>query len=117
VRFLLDHDVDAAVGRMLRQRRHECWTAGAVGLSAASDDALTVWASQHVAAVVSTDKEFGQRRMSNAIGHHVWLRCLDWEAADVFSAHLDEVAARLAARADLTVRVSKAEVADSCAWT
>ena len=60
MRFLLDHDVDAAVGRMLRQRHHECWTAGAVGLAAASDDALTVWASSHGAVVVSTDREFGR---------------------------------------------------------
>ncbi len=35
MRFLLDHDVDAAVGRMLRRRKHECFTAGQVGLAAA----------------------------------------------------------------------------------
>jgi predicted nuclease of predicted toxin-antitoxin system len=116
VRFLLDHDVDAAVGRMLRQRHHECWTAGAVGLAAASDDALTVWASGHSAVVVSTDREFGQRRTRNAIGLHVWLHCPDWEASAVLSAHLDEVATRLEARTDLTVRVSKEGVTDSSDW-
>jgi hypothetical protein len=47
---------------MLRQRDHECWTASAVGLAAASDDALTVWTAEHDAAVVSTDQEFGRRR-------------------------------------------------------
>jgi Domain of unknown function (DUF5615) len=45
VRFLLDHDVDAAVGRMLRRHRHECLTASQVGLATATDDALTVWAA------------------------------------------------------------------------
>ena len=35
VRFLLDHDVDAAVGRMLRQYGHQCWTAGSAGLARA----------------------------------------------------------------------------------
>lgn len=71
VRFLLDHDVDAAVGRMLRRHGHECLTASQVGLAAATDDALTVWASEHRAVVVSTDREFSRRRMQNAIGHHV----------------------------------------------
>jgi predicted nuclease of predicted toxin-antitoxin system len=91
VRFLLDHDVDAAVGRMLRHRGHECWTAGAAGLATAKDDDLTVWATEHAAALVSTDREFGQRRMKNAIGHHLWLKCLDWEASEVLAAHLDEL--------------------------
>jgi predicted nuclease of predicted toxin-antitoxin system len=116
VRFLLDHDVDAAVGRMLRQRHHECWTASAVGLAAASDDALTVWASEHGAVVISTDREFGQRRSRNAIGLHVWLHCADWDASTVLGAHLSDVVARLEARSDLTVRVSKEGVSDSSDW-
>ena len=65
--FLLDHDVDAAVGRMLRRRQHDCHTAGDVGLEQARDDALTVCASQHGAVVVSTDREFGQRRMKTRL--------------------------------------------------
>ena len=86
MRFLLDHDVDAAVGRMLRRHGHECLTASDVGLAAATDDTLTVWACEHGAVVVSTDREFSQRRMKNAIGHHVWLRCKDWEADAVLEA-------------------------------
>lgn len=116
MQFLLDHDVDAAVGRMLRQRHHECWTAGAVGLAAASDDALTVWASEHGAVVISTDREFGQRRSRNAIGLHVWLHCADWDASTVLGAHLGDVVARLEARSDVTVRVSKEGVSDSSDW-
>jgi Domain of unknown function (DUF5615) len=50
VRFLLDHDVDAAVGQTLRQRGHECWTAGSAGLARARDDELTVWAASEVLA-------------------------------------------------------------------
>jgi predicted nuclease of predicted toxin-antitoxin system len=107
VRFLLDHDVDAAVGKMLRQRKHQCWTAGAAGLATATDDDLTVWATEHLAAVVSTDREFGRRRMKNAIGHHVWLRCLDWEAADVLDIYISGVIELLEGRVDVTVRVSK----------
>jgi len=101
---------------MLRGHRHECWTAGAVGLAAVSDDALTVWASSHDAIVVSTDQEFGQRRTRNAIGRHIWLRCLDWEASTVLASHLDEVVTLLEARADVTVRVSRDLVSDSSDW-
>jgi predicted nuclease of predicted toxin-antitoxin system len=101
---------------MLRHLRHECWTAGAVGLATASDDTLTVWASNHGAAVVSTDREFGQRRMRNAIGHHIWLQCDDWEAGNVLRSHVDEVVTRLRARSDLTIRVSRDAVIDSSQW-
>jgi predicted nuclease of predicted toxin-antitoxin system len=98
---------------MLRQRGHECWTAGSAGLARAKDDELTVWAAEHQVVVVSTDGEFSQRRMQNAIGWHIWhiwhiwLRCSDWEAGDVLADHLDEVLILLEARNDLTVRVSK----------
>jgi len=102
---------------MLRRRGHECLTASQVGLAAASDDALTVWADKHDAAIISTDREFGRRRMNNAIGHHVWLRCPDWEADAVLQTHLDEVATLLETRSDLTVRVSKDGLTDSSAWT
>jgi predicted nuclease of predicted toxin-antitoxin system len=108
VRFLLDQDVDAAVGRMLRQRGHACWTAGSAGLARARDDELTVWAAARRAAVVSTDEEFGQRRMRNAVGWHVWLGCADWDASQVLADHLDEVLTWLAAGTDVTVRVSSA---------
>jgi predicted nuclease of predicted toxin-antitoxin system len=59
--------------------------AGSAGLARARDDELTVWAAEHQAAVVSTDGEFSQRRMQNAIGWHVWLRCSDWEASAVLA--------------------------------
>jgi predicted nuclease of predicted toxin-antitoxin system len=117
VRFLLDHDVDAAVGRMLRRHGHECLTASQVGLATATDDALMVWACEHRAVVVSTDREFSRWRMKNAIGHHVWLRCLDWEADAVPGAPLADVASRLEARSDLTIRVSADGLTDSSAWS
>lgn len=109
MRFLLDHDVDAAVGTMLRRHGHECWTAGQVGLAVARDDDLTVWATAHSAVLVSTDKEFGRRRLRNADGHHIWLRCPDWDAADVLEKHLANVLEALRGRAHLTIRVSKGE--------
>jgi predicted nuclease of predicted toxin-antitoxin system len=117
VRFLLDHDVDAAVGQMLLRQGHDCWTAGSAGLARARDDELTVWAAEHQAVLVSTDGEFGQRRLHNAIGQRLWLRCSDWEASEVLADHLDEVLTLLEARSDLTVRVSKEGFSDSSKWT
>jgi predicted nuclease of predicted toxin-antitoxin system len=117
VRFLIDQDVDAAVGQMLRRRGHECLTASQIGLSEAEDDDLGVWADQHEAALVSTDRQFGRRKMKNAIGRHVWLRCPDWEAEALLGEYLDEVVDRLHARADLTLRVSVTGIDESSAWT
>jgi predicted nuclease of predicted toxin-antitoxin system len=102
---------------MLRQKGHGCHTASEVGLASARDDALTVWASQHSAVLVSTDKEFGQRRMKNAIGRHIWLRCLDWEASDVLAERLGELVDRLQVQADITVRVSKEGLTVSLEWS
>jgi predicted nuclease of predicted toxin-antitoxin system len=116
VRFLLDHDVDAAVGQMLRRAGHDCWRAGEIGLATATDDALTVWAIEHEAVLVSTDREFGQRKMRKAVGHHLWLVCRDWEASELLYARLDDLLSRLNGRAAITVRVSKDKVVDSSAW-
>jgi hypothetical protein len=66
---------------------------------------------------IGTDREFSRRRMQNAIGHHVWLRCPDWEAAAVLEAHLVEVVTRIDARSDLTVLVSVDGMTDSSAWS
>jgi hypothetical protein len=51
LRFVCDHDVDTAVAAMLRRRGHEAWTASNAGLSAASDDELTVYADNQSAAL------------------------------------------------------------------
>jgi hypothetical protein len=51
--------------------------------------------------------------MSNAIGHHVWLRCNDWEAAEALEAVLDEVLHLLTGRRDVTLRVSKESGVDA----
>jgi predicted nuclease of predicted toxin-antitoxin system len=86
-------------------------------LARAKDDELTVWAAEHQAVIISTDGEFGQRRMQNAIGRHVWLRCSDWEASEVLADHLHEVLTLLQARGYLTVGVSKESLSDSSKWT
>ena len=54
--------------------------------------------------------------MRNAVGHHLWLRCPDWEVREVLATYLSEVADRLEARSDLTIRVSKDSLTDSSDW-
>jgi hypothetical protein len=65
VRFLLDHDVDAAVGRMLRRHGHECLMASQIGLAAATDDALTVWVDR-----VLMRRDRGKRQHPGVSGCH-----------------------------------------------
>lgn len=48
-----------------QSRAHQAAAANRV-LPSAKDDELTVWAAEHHAVVVSTDGEFGHRRMQNA---------------------------------------------------
>jgi predicted nuclease of predicted toxin-antitoxin system len=74
VRFVLDHNVDAAVAAVLRREGHEAWTAGRAGLSRVSDDELTAYADDRNAALLTHDVEFSERRRKNVIGKHVWIQ-------------------------------------------
>lgn len=116
MRFVCDHDVDAAVAKMLRSRGHDAWTVGVAGLALAVDDALTAYADDHDAALVTHDVEFSTRRRRNVVGQHIWLRCLEYDAVDLLEKHLDEILALLATRKDVWVRVSHEGVTLSFAW-
>jgi predicted nuclease of predicted toxin-antitoxin system len=92
VRFFLDHDVPVSVGTMLRAEGHEAWTAADARLDAEpQDDALTVYATERGAALVTLDREFSERRRKNPIGWHIRLRCREPDAATVLRVHLAEV--------------------------
>jgi predicted nuclease of predicted toxin-antitoxin system len=71
VRFVLDQDVDARVAAALRAQDHDAWTVGSAGLALAGDDALTVYACKHGAALLTHDIEFSARRRKNVVGQHV----------------------------------------------
>jgi predicted nuclease of predicted toxin-antitoxin system len=116
VRFFLDHMVPVDVGKMLRARGHQCWTAADAGLAdEPQDDNLSVYAAKRVAVLVTFDREFSQRRRKNPIGHHIWLRCPEPEAATVLDAWLP-VVLRLLHRADVTITVSKQGVEAASKW-
>jgi predicted nuclease of predicted toxin-antitoxin system len=116
VRFVLDQDVDAAVGVVLRRQGHEAWTAASAGLSRVSDDELTAYAHDQRAALLTHDVEFSQRRRRNVVGQHVWLRCLDLEAADLVAQRLPEIVKQLERHDDVWMRVSAAGMDLSFAW-
>jgi predicted nuclease of predicted toxin-antitoxin system len=113
VRFFLDHDVQAGVGRALRSRGHDCWSAQEAGLNEATDDSLTVYAAHKNAILVTHDKEFSKRRRRNVAGWHVQLQCPEWDAADLLLQHLDYVGTIVASFEDVFISLSPegAEVA------
>lgn len=100
---------------MLRRHDHECWTARNAGLAAHEDDNLTQYAHSRGAVLVTLDEEFSQRRQRNAIGWHVWLRCIEPEAATVLEMHLVGVLALLH-REHVTIRVSKDGIDPDSDW-
>jgi predicted nuclease of predicted toxin-antitoxin system len=116
LRFVCDHDVDVAVAATLRRLGHDAWTAANAGLSAASDDELTVYADNQGAALVTHDVEFSKRRQRNVIGKHVWLRCSEMDAAQLVEDRIDELAAALNIHKDVWIRLSSDGLALSFAW-
>lgn len=117
MRFVCDHDVDAAVAARLRRLGHDAWTAANAGLSAVSDDELTVYADDQSAALLTHDTEFSKRRQRNVVGKHVWLRCSEMDAADLIEERIDELVAALSVRKDVWVRLSADGLSLSFAWT
>lgn len=101
---------------MLRRLGHDAWTAANAGLSAASDDELTVYADNQSAVLLTHDVEFSRRRERNVIGKHVWLRCSEMEAAQLIGERLDELIAALSIHKDIWVRLSYDGLNLSFAW-
>lgn len=114
--FILDHNVDSAVGKMLRRRGHTVETASELGVREALDDDLTVLADERGAALVTHDRAFSQRRRRNAIGRHLWLHCAEFTAADLLERDLDLVIAMLGSRANCVVALSANGVELSGEW-
>ncbi|NMO57500.1 DUF5615 family PIN-like protein [Actinoplanes sp. TBRC 11911] len=105
--FLLDHDIDAGVGNVLRGAGHACETASTVGLATADDDQLSVFADNHNAILVTHDKEAIRRRRRNTFGRHIWMACVDLEAVQVMTDNLGDVETLIVTRDAIVLRVSK----------
>ena len=105
--FVLDHDVDHAVMRMLHRAGHGCVTIGGSGMATASDNAVSVFAEKHDAVVITHDKEFFALRRRNTFSRTVLVACNEWDAAEVLKAHLDDVIQKAYARDATVIRLSK----------
>jgi predicted nuclease of predicted toxin-antitoxin system len=115
-RWVLDENVPASVGTMLRRERHDCWTVSEAGLAGeGQDDNLTVYADVKNAVMVTMDEEFSLRRRKHSIGRHIWLRCPPPDAADLLRSKLGEVLPYLE-RANVTITVSHGGVRPDSAW-
>ena len=72
VRFVCDHDVDAAVAATLRRLGHDAWTAANAGLSAVSDDELTVYAHDQSANLI--EERIDELVAALSVRKDVWVR-------------------------------------------
>lgn len=113
MRFVCDHNVDAAVAKALRQRGHDAWLAGAAGLALEEDDALTVYADEKGAALLTHDKEFSKRRKTRVVGQHVYLTCGEEDAAEVIGRYLSELLPLLERGRDIWIQLSTEGIVDS----
>jgi predicted nuclease of predicted toxin-antitoxin system len=107
VLFILDHNVDRAVCKLLGRRGHRCVAAGELGLATAKDNDLAVYADNKHAVFISHDEEFADRQRDNTFGHHVYLSCAEPRALDVLGQHLDEVIELVQSRDAIVIRVSQ----------
>ena len=116
MRFVLDHDVDARLGRVFRARGHDCWTAADANLALAKDDELTAYADDRKAVLVTHDVEFSSRRARNVVGRHLQLRCEEPDAVDLVTLHFDAIIDNLGSAEHIFVRVSAEGCTRSMRW-
>lgn len=105
MRFVLDHDVDAACVGWLVGAGHQAWTVGAAGRATAADDDQTVYASEMGAVLITHDREFTTRRKQNAHGRHVRLVCDPPDGPQLLEKHLDDVLLVLEHREHVTIEI------------
>lgn len=110
MRFVLDNDVDARVGRVLRAAGHECWSSTAGLSSSADDDAVAVYADNRQAVLITHDRAATRRRIRNTIGRHVRLDCEQPDGPQVVATHLHDLVKMLEEADHLVILVSAAEL-------
>lgn len=117
MRFLLDHDVDARLARVFKERGHNCWTAAEANLAVASDDELTAYADDRGAVLVTHDVPFSQRRARNPIGKHLQLRCEEPDVAELLIRHFDAVIRSLQMAEHVFVKLSTDGCSSATKWS
>ena len=89
--FIADEGVADEVLRMLRRFRHQAHRSTELGLAGARDEELAVAVDERRGVLITHDREFSVSRMRNVWGRHVWLRCKEWDAAEVLARHLEDI--------------------------
>lgn len=107
MRFVLDQDVDVATRAWLVQQGNEAWTAAQAGMPLATDDDLTVYATDQNAVLVTHDREFSQRRRRNVVGRHIWLQCDEWDAVELLERDWSAVFTALEREVDLWIHLRR----------
>lgn len=96
MRFVLDEDVDVQlVSSFLRQRGHDCWSVVQAGLGGADDDAVSIYADDRRAVLITHDADATRRRRRFTFGRHVFLGCHQLEAVELLQIHIEELVAQL----------------------
>ena len=91
MRFVLDEDCDVGLVRIFAKAHHQCWSIRDAGLTRAGDDEVAVYADDKGAVLISHDQELFDRRRERDFGHHIYLKCLEYDARKVVRVHLDEI--------------------------
>lgn len=98
--FILDQDVSVQVAVVLRQAGHRCHTVASAGLAQASDDEVSVFAHDRNGVLLTHDSELFQRRRDNTFGHHILLKCNEWDAPQYMIDHLGPLIELIEGRPD-----------------
>ena len=107
LRFVLDHDVDAAALRVLRDRGWWAHSLSELGSYDVADETVAIIADERDAVAVTVDVEFSTWRRRQLIGRHLHLRCVDPEVVPVLERRIDDVASALARNDNLFVVLSQ----------
>jgi len=113
---LLDNDVDAQVGAMLRGEGHRCWSASDAGLASAADRELAIYAHDQRAALVSHDRRFSEWSVKNTIGKHLYLDVPQWDAESLLLSQLPKVCRLLESMDDVVAQLHRHSLVARTGW-
>lgn len=116
LRFVLDHNIDVAAAKVLRDRGWWAHTLNELGNFDVSDETVAIVAHERDAVAVTADVEFTAWRRRRLVGKHVFMRCPDHEVAEVIDRHIDDAVGALEHNAHILVRISRDNVTMYYAW-
>lgn len=67
---------------------------------------MTVYAARKRCVLLTHDQGFSKHRRQNVVGRHIWLHCVEWDAADLLEQHLKEILPLVHAFNDVFIELS-----------